>query len=200
MCDRTLWLKSGQVEALGASHDVINQYQSSMLKLSVANARVPPVREDRSQSHLVYNQNRFGTLEHTVSHVAFVDGDGNEIDRIGSYDDLRVRIWVDSGIPMNKLHLSISMVNDSGIDILDINTGGDDVELPSSSGKMVFQLDVGALGLAPGRYSFTVGLYDENWDFAYDRHVDAYELHVEGEENWCLLTPPNHWSVVDLPG
>jgi hypothetical protein len=59
--------------------------------------------------------------------------------------------------------------------------------------------DLERLDLAPGLYSFDVGLFSADWDRTYDFHKAAYELHVTGgDPSGAVWAPPVAWTVSDV--
>lgn len=198
MCDRVLWLKNGQTAGLGATHGIVSLFQSEMLQMTAAmTPDADPEGDAGGASHLRLNHNRFGTLENRITRLRFLDSTGAEKTTIRSEDPFSLQIWVDSIIPMTELNISVTIANEKGVDIVDLGTTHESMAMPARTGAAVFQVDIGGLPLAGGRYVVSLGLYEKDWVYAYDRHVAAYDFTVEGEESWAPLAPPHRWSMLD---
>lgn len=189
-CDRALWLRNGEQVALGATHNVVRQFEAAMLQATVEHAP-----EDEGAAHLKLNTNRFGTQENRIMRVRLLDGNGEETSSIRTGDPLTIQAWIETVIPMRDLHFSVTLANDKGTDILDVTTEQDMVELPAQPGSAMLQVDLSRLDLAGGLYHFSIGLFEKDWALAFDRHVNAYDLTVEGQASWASLNPAHNWTV-----
>ena len=181
-CDRTMWLRDGGIVALGATHAVARRYETEMM-------------QDAHGSDAEGESNRYGTMENRITRVRLVGRNGAEVSTIAAGDPLAVQVWIETIIPMNELHFSITVANDRGVDLLDVTTEVDPIAFPDRPGSAMIQLDWDRLDLAAGKYSVSMGLYEKKWAFAYDRHVGACEFTVEGRESWCSVCPPHRWSI-----
>lgn len=193
-CDRAMWLRNGEIVAIGATQSIVRHYESEMLQETVARTPEATSGIDAAQSHLQLNLNRFGSLENRITRVRFLDKHGQETQSFKAGDPLAMQVWVNSVIPLHDLHLCVTLANDRGIDLIDVTTEEAGVELPPTIGDSLIQLDLGALDLAKGVYHFSIGVYEKNWAFGFDRHVNAYDIHVDGGESWCSLNPPHSWQ------
>jgi len=71
-----------------------------------------------------------------------------------------------------------------------------DLELPKA-GIRTLRLTIERLDLAMGDYFVNVGLYQQNWEFCYDRHNQVYPLAVVGVSGGKgILNPPLRWKVL----
>ncbi|MEO6092404.1 MAG: ABC transporter ATP-binding protein [Novosphingobium sp.] len=192
-CDRAMWLRNGEVVTIGATQSVARHYESRMLQNTVA--RTPLEVLDSGQSHLQLNVNRFGSLENQITRVRFLDQHGVETQSFKSGDAVTVQVWVETTIPLRDLHLSVTLANDRGVDLIDMTTEENGLELPGTVGKSIIRLDLDGVPLAHGLYHFSVGIYEKSWSLAYDRHVNAYDIQIDGEESWCSLNPPHRWKI-----
>jgi lipopolysaccharide transport system ATP-binding protein len=196
MCDRTLWLRNGQVASIGATRNVIAEYGAEMLQETLARTPTPTPEIGREGANLVLGVNRFGSQQNQIVNFRLLDALGRPAATLKSGDSFALEIEVDGQVPLDQLQASATMSNAHGT-VLDFNTQQDAVALPSVTGTTRLRLEVGPMELAPGRHFFSVGLYEKAWAFAYDRHVTAYEVEVEGEENPSSQDIPHRWAVVD---
>jgi hypothetical protein len=65
-------------------------------------------------------------------------------------------------------------------------------------GVMAYELTVDRLDLAPGEYSWDIGLYSGDWSRTYDHHSRAYPMTVSGHQygpGGPILAPPMSWRA-----
>ncbi len=194
-CDRALWLRNGAQVALGAAQSVVRQFETAMLEATAERIADNEEADLTGGSQLTLSSNRFGTQENRITRVRLLGSNGEEISSIRTGDPLTIQAWIETVIPMSDLHFSVTLANAKGTDILGVTTEQDMVELPAQPGTAMLQVDLARLDLAGGLYHFSIGLYDKDWAIAYDRHVNAYELKVEGQESWASLNPAHEWTV-----
>ena len=83
-----------------------------------------------------------------------------------------------------------------GVVCYDSSTEGDGVGIgrlvDTASVRIVFE----RLDLLPGDYLIDAGVYEPEWQYAYDFHWQAYPLRVLGHRDKGVFRPPHHWEVV----
>jgi lipopolysaccharide transport system ATP-binding protein len=188
LCDRVLWLRQGEVAALGRPHEVADRYEAEMdletlrrsMGASGANggSEVPPAARDRS-------------LEPKISRVTvrpsgvLSSGDPLEVDF-----DLDARSSVESPI------LVMSITSEDGTKCIDTNTASAGIEVPDLAGPARAHFSINRLELGAGRYFVNVGIFDATGSHAYDFHWHAHALVVEGSPaHGGVLAPPCRWRV-----
>jgi len=194
-CDRALWLRDGEVVTIGATRDVAHHYMSAILDETAARTPDEAEFDTSDQPHLELNRNRFGSLENQITRVRLLGADGSEITTLQAGDPLTIEATIETKTAIRDLHFSVTLANDKGVDLVDVTSQMDAVTLPSRTGTASIALTWDRIDLAAGLYHVTLGLYEKDWTFAYDRHVNAYDLLVEGRESWCSVTPPHRWSI-----
>jgi len=194
-CDRALWLRNGELVAIGATRDIGHHYESAIFEETAARTPAQVTGGAHDQPHLELNRNRFGSLENQITRVRLIGADGSEITALRAGDPLTIQVWIETIIPMSQLHLSVTLANDKGEYLIDATSQADAFILPNRKGMAMIQLVWDRIDLAAGLYHLTLGLFEQDWNFAFDRHVNAYDLTVEGQESWCSLCPPHRWSV-----
>ncbi len=194
-CDRALWLRNGEQVALGATPSVVRQFEAAMQEATAERAAEDEAADATGRAQFERNSNRVGTQANRITRVRLLGGNGEETSSIRTGDPLIIQAWIETAVPMNELHFTITLANDQGIDLLDVTTAQDMVELPARSGSVMLQVDLTRLDLAGGLYHFSIGLYEKEWAFAYDRHVNAYDLTVEGPASWASLNPAHRWTI-----
>jgi lipopolysaccharide transport system ATP-binding protein len=185
-CDRALWLNDGGVIALGETQAVARRYEADMLQRGRGGADRAGTGEPEV---------RFGRLENRITRVRLLGPDRKETASIAAGDSLTIQVWTQTAIPMSELMFSITVANDQGMDIIDVTTEHGPVDLGKRAGEAMLELELGRLDLAAGQYSLSMGIYEKNWAFAYDRHVHSHPFAVHGRESWCPVCPPHRWSA-----
>jgi len=73
----------------------------------------------------------------------------------------------------------------------------DGVAVPPLVDRTELSLRIDRLDLPPGRYTLSMGLYRNNWAYAFDYHSAVYMLNVTGERNVNgILAPPRRWRLL----
>jgi lipopolysaccharide transport system ATP-binding protein len=191
LCDRALWLQHGRAQAIDAPDVVTARYETAMYEETIRRMPrdVAPVRV-ASGRVLVPNENRLGSLEVRVTHVATRPGPV-----IRSGDPLEVDIDYHSEQSVVGAVFVVSIVRDDGTICMDTNTQSARVEVPALRGDGRVTLRVERLDLGAGRYVVNVGIFENAWRHAYDYHEKVYPLTVDGAPGQKgILAPPCRWS------
>jgi lipopolysaccharide transport system ATP-binding protein len=83
-----------------------------------------------------------------------------------------------------------------GLACYDTSTQVDGLGLGTLDGEAVLELAFERLELLPGEYDIDVGVYQADWEYAYDYHRRAYQLRVTGGGGDSgVYRPPHRWRV-----
>ena len=191
LCDRAIWLKRGEVVVVGQPEVVTGQYEVEMR--SETRRRTPhrPTTLAASGLELEVNRNRFGSLEVEILDVRLTPG--NEI-RQGEPLVVTIEFNAPKTIRAPRFNVGISRAED-GFPCLDLNTEGtgDRTEV-AGIGRAA--LSIKRLDLVAGRYYVNVGVFQSDWEYAYDYHWEIYQLRVEGAGGGKgILGPPFRWDL-----
>ncbi len=191
LCDRAIWLKRGEVVVAGLPEVVTGQYEVEMR--SETRRRTPhrPKTLAASGLELEVNRNRFGSLEVEILDVRLTPGD--EI-RQGEALVVAIEFNAPKAIRAPRFNVGISRADD-GFSCLDINTEGtgDRAEV-AGSGRAT--LSIKRLDLVAGRYYVNVGVFQSDWEYAYDYHWEVYPLRIDGAVgSKGVLGPPFRWDL-----
>jgi lipopolysaccharide transport system ATP-binding protein len=203
LCDRALWLKQGRVMAYGEPATVAAQYALDM-RSPRQNSALPQQSTSPNGTVLVLDKNRFGSLEAEMTQVQFLPsltlcaGDPLCVEityQIRQDDSLaEVADAIESAI------FCVTITQRDDTTCLDVNTlemGIPFVAL-DAKGSLRFQID--RLDLAAGEYFVNVGMYKQDWSYAYDLHWQAYPLTIAGEASGKgILNPPMRWELSFAP-
>lgn len=191
MCDRALWLKQGTVMAYGEPTVVVGQYTMEM------QSRTQKLTPDRSPhltssgQELRVNENRFGSLEAEISDVRLLPTSTLE-----SGNELSVEIDYHSHSIFENAIFSVSITQESGELCLDVNTLEMDIPNVRLQPQGTLRLIIGRVDLSGGRYFVDVGMYEQDWSYAYDYHWHVYPLTVSSQRSSKgILQPPMRWEI-----
>ena len=192
LCDKALWLRQGKILAYGEPKVVASQYVSEMQTQTQQRTPEKPSQMTASGVELRMNQNRFGSLEVEITDVIFLPDK-----EINSGDRLSILIEYLSHQPIDSPIFSISITTFDNQKCLDLNTIDMGVLLPIIQGKGQIKLDFDRLDLTSGEYLLDIGVYEQNWAYAYDYHWQAYSFKVRSSCNSKgILNPPLSWKIL----
>jgi len=190
LCDRVLWLKSGEVAALGSAEVVAGLYETEMREETLRRTPDGPARSNGGLE-LVPRENRFGTFEIEIDSVNFSPGT-----LLRSGEPLAVTLAYHSKVAVPAPVFVVSITREDGAVCLDTSTHLAKVDIPDvqGAGQIVFSID--RLDLAVGSYFLDVGIFESEWKHAYDYHWHVYPFSVEGAPaHKGIIAPPCHWRL-----
>jgi lipopolysaccharide transport system ATP-binding protein len=80
--------------------------------------------------------------------------------------------------------------------IFDVSTRAAGVTLGSRVTRARVRLEIPHLDLPGGDYVLDVGVFQRDWECAYDYHWGVYAVRVEGASGGKgVLLPPQRWTV-----
>ena len=192
LCDRALWLKRGRVVAYGEPTVVAGQYTTEMRSQSQQRTPQRPPQLTRLGTELRVNENRFGSQEIEITDVRLQP---NSILETG--DALCIEIDYQSQQLIDTAIFCVTVSQEDGTTCLDVNTSDMGIPVPRISGKNTIRLWCERLDLCRGKYFVNVGVFREDWAYAYDYHWHVYPLVVESEmPAKGILNPPMRWEMV----
>jgi lipopolysaccharide transport system ATP-binding protein len=198
-CDTVLWLKNGKVKGYGSTSEITKAYTEEM---SIETRRRTPSDsspgDDTQNRHLKLKENRFGSLEVEISAVYLTDKWGNPVQKINSGDPLRIEIDYDSHIQAEAPKFGVTISKEDGQICGEMIIDKEQIKLEGTRKQGVMILDIERLDLSNGEYFVDVGIYDKNWDYAYDYHWHVYPFTVQSDFTFKgILSPPHNWSLSD---
>lgn len=200
LCDEALWLEKGKIVEHGPAHMVADHYSDSMqheqrkTSAKMGSLILPSGLELRP------NENRFGTFEVQIEAVRLTDGDGETVSAVCSGDGLRVELNYSAAEAVKAPIFGVSLSQEDGTVIYDTSTAGnmDAFRILSGRGKVILHLE--RLDLAGGEYFVDVGIYQQDWEYAYDYHWHVYPLEINATSNEKgVLRPPHRWEFYSEP-
>jgi lipopolysaccharide transport system ATP-binding protein len=194
LCDRALWLSRGKVVAYGEPSVVTGQYVSEMRSQTQKRTPSCPPAITQSGTILKVNENRFGSLEAEITDVQL--SPSNEIN---SGDPLQITIAFNATQTIHRPIFSISLSKkETGEICFDSNTKITNTFIEKIEGNGIINMQLDRIDLLNGEYFINIGIYEQNWSYAYDYHWHAYSLFIR--KRACttgMLDPPHHWEFGD---
>jgi lipopolysaccharide transport system ATP-binding protein len=193
LCDRALWLRHGEVVAYGEPEVVAGQYVSEMRSQTLQRTPLRPPQRTQSGQELKVNKNRFGSLEAEIINVHL-----SPTASLKGGDPLCVELEYFTPEPIEAPTFGISISREEGQICLDTNTQAMGISTPVIQGKGRIRFYCDRLDLGGGQYFVDVGIFEKNWEYAYDYHWHVYPLEIlaptSGKGN---LMPPMRWEIVE---
>lgn len=147
LCSRAIWIDGGEVRDDGPTQDVIKAYMSTFSD------------SQEVLTDLTRVVTRRGTGEIRYTGIEFLSPDGQRqlVTRTG--DSVIVRMHYHSSTTIPGASLGFRMYTEMGTLIMDTSTWHHALDVPDlNPGHGHIELEIDALNLLPGRYTFSLGL------------------------------------------
>lgn len=197
LCDEALWMRAGRLVAHGRADMVVGEYVAEMR--AETRKRTPtaqPALHTSAGTELRINENRFGSLEMEIVDVRLTDPLGVPVTELDSGAPLTVTIRYRAPQPITAPIFGLSITKVDGFVCYDTSTAVDGCTLPVVHGEGQIALHLERLDLVGDRYYLDVGVYKEDWTYAYDYHWHAYPIVIrptQGEKG--ILRPARRWAL-----
>jgi len=197
LCDVTIWLRGGRVVAAGPPELVVQRYEQDLRE---ATERQTPGRGKTQMTafgtQLQLMKNRFGSQEMQITEVSLSTGAGAAMTEICGGDPLQVSIGYDAPRRIQSPIFSVTLSKEDGSICLDTNTAMEGVAIPDLAGTGVVRLNCERIDLVEGEYFVDVGVFRNDWAYAYDYHWHAYPLTIgDNPGGKGVLRPPLSWEI-----
>ncbi len=196
ICDSVLWLKNGKVNGFGPPKEIIRAYEEEMSSETRKRTPLNQLDDKTGKSSLLkLNENRFGSMEVEISVVRIINPHGYQIHKINSGEPLRIEIGYKAHKPSNSPTFGVTLSREDGQICCEMMMDKNQFKLEGSRKQGVIILDIERLDLRGGEYFVDVGIYEKNWEYAYDYHWHVYPLKVQSNYSFKgMLAPPHAWS------
>lgn len=209
LCDEAMWLSSGRLMAYGPADAVVDQYveeteaeiEKRMEPEGETQQRAPaarPVMRTARGTESIANENRFGSLELEITQVRLLDKRGGPATAIEGGAGLRIEIDYQAPRPIIAPNFQIHIYREDGLVCVDLNTEETEIKLSTIQGSGQIALNLERLDLNSGLYYVDVGVYTQDWTYAYDYHSNVYPLVVYGDGSKAILHSPHSWDLSSL--
>jgi lipopolysaccharide transport system ATP-binding protein len=120
---------------------------------------------------------------------------------LNSGDALSVEIDYQTHKRLGSAIFSISISQEDGENCIDVNTTDMDIPCNKLKERGTIKLLIDRLDLRRGKYFVDVGIYKQDWSYAYDYHWQVYPLTIDSLlTSKGLLHPPMRWEEVLTEG
>ena len=188
LCQRVVWLARGRVQAYGDPDEVYDAYQASMRLETERRAQalgLTPSTQVRDPGH-----ERVGTFEVEIADVRIEPATiaaGHDGTPIMIEIDLEARVPVEEPVVVVSLHRAEDYSK-----VLEVSTEGDGIVIGRLESPRTLTLELDRIDAEPGSYRFDVGVFERNWEYAYDYRWHAYPFEILGAGTG--FGPARRWS------
>jgi lipopolysaccharide transport system ATP-binding protein len=178
-CERAIWLHRGEVRATGPAGAVVEAYEQATREATLV------------ATPAGLGPHRFGSQHMTFERVAL------SATRLRRGDPLEVVLETRADEPVAAPRFTVVLRRPSdGATVLELASDGAPVQLGGAVRGARVRLRLERLDLVPGSYELDVGVYEADWEVAYDFRWAAATIEVEGGPGAKgLLAPPAGWSL-----
>ena len=186
LCDRALWLRSGEVAAAGTVRDVVNAYH-----LEVGQ------REQRERAARGEIGARWGSKEVGIAHARILDAQGDERGVLESGAPAAIEITYTNPARVEDAVFGVYVYREDGTGVYGTNTLIDGCSVPvREQGVARFAID--ELDLLPGGYDVDIGIIDPQ-DRYYDYHEKGLSFRVIGGSREVGIARLRHRWEFEVP-
>ena len=121
--------------------------------------------------------------------------DGRPASSLASGEGLRIELEYQAPQPVEAPIFGVTIAREDGLSVYDTSTasGGPAVARVQGWGKVALVIE--RLDLGEGAYFVDAGIYQKDWDYAYDYHWHVYRFQIEsGRGEKGILRPPHRWE------
>jgi lipopolysaccharide transport system ATP-binding protein len=188
-CDKTLWMRDGKVEAAGDTREVVQQYETYLLRREAGLDRA-----GRESGSIAAEAARG---ESRLVRVAFAGGEPRESARAyAPRAPWAIEIeWVTDD-PERRFHLHVGIDLESGLTVAAFSSRHDGSGPYSGARRYRARIEIASLPLVKGIYKAIVFLGDEEALHVYDRRWLDEAFAITGNDySLGLLHVEHRWQV-----
>jgi lipopolysaccharide transport system ATP-binding protein len=198
LCDSVIWLMKGRIKGQGSPRQIIQAYAD---EISLETRRRTPSADmggDDKQTSLRLNENRFGSLEVEITGVRLIGPKSNGSLDHHTGDPLTIEIDYRSHIAAEKPIFGVSISREDGQVCCELMSDNHRFDLDNARQHGTMTLVVDRLDFSNGNYYVDVGIYEKDWEYAFDYHWHVYPLKIISEySSKGIVRPPHNWSWSD---
>jgi lipopolysaccharide transport system ATP-binding protein len=177
MCDSALWLSKGEVIEAGPAPNVVHKYAAAVSAFSASGSA--EILSMTTQGVVLHpGKNRFGGLDVEITDVRICTTSDTSGLKLAPGDSLSVDLDYVFNRNIRAALFSVTVIHDDGRVCFATKTQQPASELPQDANSGSIAVRWQNIHLQPGIYFVEVGVYDENWTYAYDYHARTYPLVV----------------------
>jgi len=197
MCDRALWLQDGEIQAIGISTMVVDQYVAFSDGHALGIQVVDPAKMKDAGAQ--QQGNRWGTFEAEITKVELLGIDGSPTSIFQTGDFFCIRIHYHAHVKIESPAFGMAFYRTDGVHINGPNSVQDGCEIPYINGTGFVDYEIEHLPLNYGEYEITVAIYNHDSTVAYDHHHRMYRFTVRSPSLWHeegLVHIPATWRHI----
>lgn len=187
-CDEAMWLQQGRIFAQGDPKTIVREFVTQMRSETEKRTAMPTAGPRKTGVEMRINENRLGSLEVEITGVQLRESEMN------SGEPLCVEIFYQAEQAVYAPAFRLTIVTEEGQSLFDAEIETKE-QLPVLTGKGQVKLNIDRLDLGAGKYFVNVGVYEQNWAYAYDYHSYLYPLQVRSATSSQILCPPYRWEI-----
>ena len=168
ICTQVLWMEQGDVRALGATEQVIQQY----LEFMHQQEEDPVAVSQREES------DRWGTGDIRITGVRLLDANGEEQQHFQTGDSLTIEMAYTAHRPVEEPEFGLAIYRQDGTHINGPNSRLGGLKTGTVTGSGIVRYEVEELLLLPARYEVSVAIHNSHLSYAYDYQKRAYSFRV----------------------
>ena len=188
LCDRGIWLKSGELQGIGPMQKIIDGYMARSEKL--------PTR-----INLLDSRNKDGRGEVTVESIELLNGVGGTF--ACAWDEpIRLRLKLRVNEPMRDVDVAVIARTLEGLPAFTVRSGYTN-RLPEFSTVGEKEVDITIHhSLRAESFSLTLGLYSNSYYYYYSENVAELEVLDTGTHDYRyhddgFVNVESHWQMAD---
>jgi ABC-type polysaccharide/polyol phosphate transport system ATPase subunit len=191
LCDRAVYLKNGQIEAIGPADSIVDQYT-----FDLENSTKPPAAQEQKDNSTSELEKLFA-----IDSITLEDHAGNKVDQVKSGSDLRLRFSyraVNKTFP-DELSFVFNLYRHDGLYVCGVTTLME--KLPPfkaySRGEVIISFP--KLSLLAGQYTWRVALNDAGGLYVHAQasHVCEFKV-IDDFQAVGLVVIPHVWESREL--
>jgi len=195
--DRVILLDNGQIVMDGLTESVIKRYWEECEKdQNRINRKYQIIKENS-----IYGDD---TGEIKITHVHFLNKDGEKTDTFETNQELIIRIGYYANIEVQNPLFRVQFFRNDGLWVQGSNTYRQGLSLGTLKGKGMIQLRYERLNLLAADYFVSVGIWPDEYksfitDVAYDYHEMSYIIHVKStrRDGAGIVYSPFKWDLIE---
>ncbi|HEY5137317.1 MAG TPA: ABC transporter ATP-binding protein [Candidatus Nanopelagicales bacterium] len=195
ICDNVVWLDHGEVQAVGASRDVVRGYLDRVNRREGQASHVDPTAVSAPDGS---GEVRTGSGDVRVSRVQVLDGEGAESVVLLSDDPATVRLHYEALYDVPEATFGVTFVHESGVGVAGPNSSGQGPwHIEQGVGFVDFHVD--SLVLNPGTFTLSVAVANRGHFFDQAERQATIKVRGHGADEPGLVRMRGEWTHVSGP-
>ena len=188
LCDEVIWLDRGRIREHGRAVDTLAHYLAAMEEINRDRIRRETLRRTPTEhpslqvstgTVLEIGQNRFGSMEIQAADIRVLDRNGAPSEDFMSGDPIHVVIEYEAPNPVHAPVFGLTILDADEKTVFTASTDSKGTSLPAITGRGLVSFEIYPASIGCGNFSLSVGIYHEDWSYAYDHQWRVHELRID---------------------